>query len=117
MTALLEEQTDHFTEERRNADKDMLAWLRRMSEQYKEDGYARKMARQVVGRVAELVESEQTIRRVHTAVQDAQKLAMAQLQFSQQALRQLEKQMEALQLEHRTEGNGKSAKNIDQKGK
>lgn len=97
-------------------DQRMLDWLRERMSKFAEDGYARRYADSIIARFAELIESQGTFKRSLDAIQDAQKLAMAQMQFAQQVVRQLEKQVETLErIEHR--GNGKHAPELDLKGK
>ena len=72
-------------------DQQMLDWLREQFSRSEDGGYDRHDSDAVVARFAELIENQNTSRRVLSRVADAQKLAMAQMQFAQSALRQLEK--------------------------
>jgi hypothetical protein len=95
-------------------DQKMLEWLRDRLSNFSEDGYARRYSDSILARFAELIESQATFKRTLGTIDDAHKLAMAQMQFAQSVVKQLERHVETLErIEHT---NGKSVPAIDLKG-
>jgi len=100
-------------------DQQMLAWLREQFTKFKEGGYGRHYSDAVVARFAELIDNQTSIKRAMGSIEDAQKLAMAQVQFAQSVVKQLEKQLRAIsESEHRSNGNALTAAEsaVDLKG-
>lgn len=63
-------------------------------QQMLEGGGNRHYTDAIIARFGELIESSYTFRRSLEAIQDAHKLAMAQMQFAQTVVHQLENQVE-----------------------
>jgi hypothetical protein len=98
-------------------DQEMLGWLRdKLSEKYREGGASRHYTDAIIARFAELIENQGTFKRSLDSIADAHKLAMAQMQFAQSIVHQLEKQVH--ELEKIGYRNGKAdAPAVELKGK
>jgi len=95
-------------------DEKMLAWLRqKLAERFSETGPSRAYSDAIISRFAELIENQSTFKRSLDSIQDAHKLAMAQMQFAQSVVRQLERQVKALEDSKR---NGRALPNVELKG-
>ena len=90
-----------------DTDQEMVNWLRdKLSEKYAEGGASRQFTNAIIARFAELIDNQSTFKRSLDAIQESQKLAMAQMQFAQQVANQLEKTVQTFEkLGHR---NGKT---------
>lgn len=87
-------------------DQQMLDWLReKMAEKFAEGGPSRRYSEAIVARFAELIDNQSTFKRGLGSIEDAHKLALAQMQFAQSVVRQLERQVEVIENAHR---NGKT---------
>jgi hypothetical protein len=73
------------------SDRKMLEFLQAQFEHFKEGGHARERGNAYLARITELVENQATLKRVLSYIEDAQKLATAQMQTAQTAMRQLER--------------------------
>jgi hypothetical protein len=100
-------QSSRVVTVQQQTDQQMLDFLRdKLAEKYKEGGGNRHYSDAIIARFAELIENQTAFRRSLETIQDAHKLAMAQMQFAQTVVHQLENQVERLEkIEHR---NGKS---------
>jgi hypothetical protein len=103
------------------ADRKMLEFLQQQFGHFKEGGHARERGNAYLARITELVENQATLKRVLSYIEDAQKLATAQMQTAQTALRQLERLVGFEKVKSETVnggGNGKSlpAPAVDFKG-
>src|SRR5947209_1679938 len=86
-------------------DQQMLDWLRaKLADRFAEGGNGRHYADAIIARFAELIDNQGTFKRGLGTIEDAHKLAMAQVQFAQSVIRQLEKQVETLALTDRRNG-------------
>jgi hypothetical protein len=105
------------------ADRKMLAWLHSQLSHFKEDDYGRNYGDVLIARFSELIESQATfketqatLKRAVCAIEDSQKLAMAQMQYTQSVVHQLQRQNQLL--ENKSAGNGDKAEpEVDLKGK
>ena len=76
-------------------DREMLIWLRDRLSHFAEGSGNHCYVDSIISRFAELSENEVMFKRYIETVLDAQKLAMAQMQFAQSALKQVERQLTA----------------------
>jgi len=99
--------------QQRENDEQMLAFLRdKLAEKYKEGGGNRHYSDAIIARFAELIENQNTFKRSLDSIRDAQKLAMAQMQFAQTVVNQLERQIQLIEKPEAHKGNGKTEKAI-----
>ena len=81
-----------------DTDQEMLNWLRdKLAEKYTDGGASRQFTNAIIARFSELIDNQSTFKRSLDAIQESQKLAMAQMQFAQQVANQLEKQVQAFE--------------------
>jgi hypothetical protein len=111
--ATLQSQPPRVTQA--ETDQQMLDWLRKQLSHFSENGTSRRYADSIVSRFAELIESQATFKRCMDYVQDAQKLAMAQMQIAQSAMKQVERQLALVEKHERNNGKALPAPAVDLK--
>jgi hypothetical protein len=79
-------------------DQENLAWLRKQLGRMfgSEKGYGRTTAKKVITRFAELIKMQPLHQRVIDAIDNSNKMAMTQIQFAQNAIHGLERQIALL---------------------
>jgi hypothetical protein len=101
---------------RHETDQQMLEWLRGQVSHFSEGD--RRHADSIVALFAELVDEQATFKRALSTLQDAHKLAMAQMQFAQSVVNRLVRHFESLQItEHPNGDDGESSPDIDLEAK
>jgi hypothetical protein len=88
-------------------DRQILEYLtKEVAKHSRDGGYKRQLGDVIVSRFAELIENQESFKRVVDSIHDAHALALKQVEFAQSAIRQLEKRIQSM--EHLPQEDGES---------